>query len=104
MGALPRAATLLTAGYGIGEIIGPLVSQPLLGTGYSALLLGGVIVVAATLAAVALRGPISAPGKQHDRAVPPDAGRALAPVGRHPLPVPAPLCQSIVRHGTNESF
>ena len=53
---VPRAVALLTAGYGTGQIIGPLISRPLLGAGYSApLLLGSVVLAAATLAAAALR-------------------------------------------------
>jgi MFS family permease len=53
---VPRAVALLTAGYGAGQIIGPVISQPLLGTGYSApLLLGSIILSAAFAAAAALR-------------------------------------------------
>ncbi|GAA1086284.1 YbfB/YjiJ family MFS transporter [Tsukamurella spumae] len=51
---IPRSAAVLTAGYGIGQILGPLVVAPMLGDGYDAAFLtaGGVLVVAAALAAV----------------------------------------------------
>ena len=52
---IPRSAAVLTAGYGIGQIVGPLVVAPMLGDGYDAAFLtaGGVLVAAAVLAAVA---------------------------------------------------
>jgi hypothetical protein len=52
----PRAIALLTTGYSIGQILGPQIVRPLLHNGYhAALLLGGAIVLAAALAAAALR-------------------------------------------------
>ncbi|QGK72370.1 YbfB/YjiJ family MFS transporter [Allosaccharopolyspora coralli] len=52
---LPRAAATLTAGYGFGQVLGPIVVQPTLGSGYRpALLIGGAIVFTATLLAVRL--------------------------------------------------
>ncbi|MCS3781234.1 YbfB/YjiJ family MFS transporter [Tsukamurella ocularis] len=52
---IPRSAAVLTAGYGIGQIVGPLVVAPMLGDGYDAAFLtaGGVLVASAVLAAVA---------------------------------------------------
>jgi MFS family permease len=51
-----NAVAVLTTGYGAGQIIGPLVVTPLIGHGYhTALLTGGVIAVAAALAAGVLR-------------------------------------------------
>lgn len=48
----PRAVGLLTAGYSIGQILGPVVAAPLLGSGYSkAMILGSILVFAAALAA-----------------------------------------------------
>jgi MFS family permease len=52
----PRAVALLTAGYSIGQILGPVIATPLLHNGYhDALLVGAAIVLAAALAAAGLR-------------------------------------------------
>ena len=52
----PRSVALLTAGYSVGQILGPLVVTPLLHHGYrQALLLGAVVVCAAAVAAAVLR-------------------------------------------------
>jgi predicted MFS family arabinose efflux permease len=52
----PRSVALLTAGYSIGQILGPLVVKPLLHNGYhDALLVGAAIVLAGAAAAAALR-------------------------------------------------
>lgn len=52
----PRAVALLTAGYSVGQILGPLVATPLLRHGYhQALILAAVVVLVAALAAALLR-------------------------------------------------
>jgi hypothetical protein len=51
---LPRAVAMLTTGYGIGQIVGPLISRPLLSDGYSLPLLLGAVVIAAAASVGAL--------------------------------------------------
>jgi MFS family permease len=52
----PRSVALLTAGYSVGQILGPLAVAPLLHDGYRpALLLAAVVVLAAAVAAAVLR-------------------------------------------------
>ncbi|MER6069619.1 YbfB/YjiJ family MFS transporter [Streptomyces sp. NPDC001817] len=52
----PRAVALLTTGYSVGQILGPLVATPLLHHGYhQALILASVVVLAAALGALVLR-------------------------------------------------
>ncbi|WP_433180702.1 YbfB/YjiJ family MFS transporter [Actinoallomurus sp. CA-150999] len=52
----PRSVALLTAGYSVGQILGPLVVSPLLHHGYrQALILAAVVVLAAAIAAAVLR-------------------------------------------------
>ncbi|GAA3357556.1 YbfB/YjiJ family MFS transporter [Saccharopolyspora gregorii] len=54
--AVPRAVAMLTAGYSAGQILGPLLTAPLLSGGYDrVLLLAGAIVLAAAAAAAAVR-------------------------------------------------
>jgi MFS family permease len=52
----PRAVALLTTGYSVGQMLGPLVVAPLLDGGYrDALLLGAAVVLGAAVAATAVR-------------------------------------------------
>ena len=51
----PRSVALLTTGYSVGQILGPLVVKPLLHGGYQDALLVAAAIVAAAVAAAALR-------------------------------------------------
>ncbi|MGS2642168.1 YbfB/YjiJ family MFS transporter [Streptosporangium sp. LJ11] len=53
---VPRAIAILTTGYSVGQILGPVIVTPLLRHGYhSALLVGAALVALAAAAAGALR-------------------------------------------------
>lgn len=53
---IPSAIAILTAGYGIGQVLGPLIVAPTLGAGYrTALLVGAALVLLAGVGSVALR-------------------------------------------------
>jgi MFS family permease len=70
----PRSVALLTAGYSVGQILGPLVVAPLLHHGYQrALVLAASVVLVAAVAAAVLRI-----GFPHHMVV----VRATAPVGQ----------------------
>ncbi|MER5857307.1 YbfB/YjiJ family MFS transporter [Streptomyces sp900105245] len=59
----PRSVALLTAGYSVGQILGPLVVAPLIHHGYHrALILAAVVVLAAAAAAGLLRIGFPSPG------------------------------------------
>ncbi|OMH32504.1 YbfB/YjiJ family MFS transporter [Tersicoccus sp. Bi-70] len=58
------AVAILTAGYGVGQVAGPLIVAPLLGSGYrTALLVGAGIVLAAAVAAGLMRLRFPLPGR-----------------------------------------
>jgi MFS family permease len=53
---VPHAVALLTTGYSVGQVLGPVIATPLLHNGYHvALLVGAAVVLAAALAAAGLR-------------------------------------------------
>ena len=74
---VPRAVAILTAGYGIGQVLGPLVVEPTLHGGYhQALLVGAGLVLAAGIGAALLRVRFPHLGEAHHRSR--DVGRADA--------------------------
>lgn len=80
----PRAVALLTAGYSVGQILGPLVVTPLLHHGcHQAFVLAAVVVPAAALAAFVLRigFPHHLPASRHQ-------GTSQEPVAEHGLSPP----------------
>ncbi|MFG1811354.1 YbfB/YjiJ family MFS transporter [Streptomyces sp. NPDC049040] len=88
---VPRSVALLTAGYSVGQILGPLAVAPLLHHGYHrALLLAAIVVLAAAAAAAVLRA-----GFPHGAAAPPRAPQAPP----RPQPDARPRAQGNARPG-----
>jgi MFS family permease len=80
----PRAVALLTAGYSVGQIVGPLVVAPMLHDGFrGALVVGALVVLAAALVAGLMRIVVGQPGGRVGEAE--LAGRPAVPVdeGEH---------------------
>lgn len=62
----PRAVALLTAGYSVGQILGPVMVRPLLHEGFRPALVVGAVVV---LAAAVVAGPMRIVGGQPDQPI-----------------------------------
>ncbi|WP_432101318.1 YbfB/YjiJ family MFS transporter [Streptomyces sp. WAC 04229] len=59
---VPRAVAILTTGYSLGQILGPLAVTPLLSGGYrTALIIGAAVILAAAMTSTALRDPSCRP-------------------------------------------
>ncbi|MCR3719546.1 MULTISPECIES: YbfB/YjiJ family MFS transporter [Prauserella salsuginis group] len=85
---VPRATALLTAGYSLGQVLGPLGVAPLLTRGYGPALLVAAVLAAAAAAATALlrlrspaAGPVdgSGPGTHPGSASPPEGAAPRGP-------------------------
>lgn len=86
----PRAVALLTAGYSVGQIAGPLVVTPLLHHGYhQALLLASAVVLTAALAALVLRA-----GFPHHMPNTPNTPNTPAP-GHAPVRAAGPAAEDV---------
>ncbi len=89
----PRAVAILTTGYSVGQIAGPLLVTPLLHNGYhEALLIAAAILLLAAAAAGFLRhrfphhlGPL--PSRVRERRSPVTASQIIANTSSHPNPV-----------------
>jgi hypothetical protein len=65
---VPRAIAILTAGYAIGQVLGPLVVEPTLHGSYRpALLVGSALVLAAAMGSALLRIQFPHRGESHHR-------------------------------------
>jgi hypothetical protein len=79
---VPRAIAILAAGYGIGQVLGPLVVEPTLHGGYlQALLVGAGLVLAAGVGSALLRVKFPHQGEAHH------GNRSTRPAGAREMTV-----------------